>query len=190
MDAAEGDSTRSAEASSRPTGWRVPSTPRTKSSLPIDWHHDEPGRIARVVARPSGTETNPETESSPPMDQTDVSAEPMTPSRRRWSLRRRSREPEPFDSVVPDIDLVALAADDERIWDDAALAALEEPEPADSVAPRAAAEEFTLHAAYDEQWLDLTEDQPHSDLDDFTFTAPASDGEQPTGLPLEQEFWA
>ena len=205
MDAAEGDGGRSAAASERATGWRVPSVERTRSGLPLDWHEDDPDRVVPVVALPLPTEIEP----SPPTGEIDEPTEPAPPSRRRWSLRRRRRDPEPVDSAEPsELDLVALANEDEQMWSDAALAALEEPGVTGSVTAAAVAEVFTSGRGDGGPWSELAEEvqvrelqaelRARAEHDDptravgpiDTSTELTSSAVEPARLELEDEFWA
>jgi hypothetical protein len=181
-DAAEGDEGRSPAGA---TGWRVPSEVTTESGLPDGWLDLEPDQPAAIVAEPSTDESGGCGETTE-FDRAEVMLRP----RRRWSFRRSSQRSEPTEGVEPaDIDLIALGDDDEQMWTDLALAALEEPDPSAGDTSMAGIDAFALASpGTDGPWSLLADELTGPDHHDFMESAPR--GTEPTALELEEEFWA
>jgi hypothetical protein len=182
-DAAEGDEGASP---ARATGWRVPSVETTESGLPDGWLELEPDQPAAIVAEPSPPESGGRGETTE-FGRAEVTLRP----RRRWSLRRKSQEPELSDVIEPaDIDLIALGADDEdQVWTDLTLAALEEPDASDGGASMAGIDAFACSSPGAEgPWSLLADDLTEPGQDQFMESAPR--GAESTALELEEEFWA
>ncbi len=153
-DAVEGDEGRRASVSPCPTGWRVPSTRRSRSGLPLGWQNIGTTQIAPIVSLPFPAKTH-------------ARAAPATEKAtwRRWSLRRRNAEPELSHAGVPAVlDLVALAENEgeyEQLWSDAALAELAAPADsgaADSDVPATAGEVFASDETGNDPWSILAEE--------------------------------
>jgi hypothetical protein len=181
-DAAEGDEGRSAVSSPRATGWRVPSVQRTQSGLPADWQDVGPGPLAPIVALPFPTEIDERNTDGETVTRTESAT--TTTRRRRRSFRRKRTEPAPAD-----IDLVALGAADDQAWTDLALAELEEPATADAEAAMPGIDApDSVPGTGDDPWSVLADDL--AERDPHHFTESATGGSEPTGLELEQEFWA
>ncbi len=201
-DAAEGDGSRSADSSSRLTGWRVPSVVPTESVLPSVWIDPQP---ALLLPLPDAIDAAPEPattllEAGDPGGTTFGQPTALRQGP-RWFLRRRTRRTTPDDAapvdaaaaadggrgVDTDVDLDLVALDEEeRVWTDRALAALEEPDEPDAwmSGPEAIGSPAASRATTD-PWSELTEALEIDDDDD----SPAADRDQPTELDLEAEFW-
>ena len=194
-DAAEGDGSRSADPSSRLTGWRVPSVVATQSGLPGAWIDPHP-----PPPLPDATQPATELPESREPDETAAFGQPTALRHGpRWSLRRRRRRPPVPERTVMsaaertvdvsrgevDLDLVALD-EEEWAWTDHALAALEEPDDPEAWLPgHALIGSPELSPAATGPWSELTEALETDDGD----APPTADRDQPTELDLEAEFW-
>lgn len=192
-DAAEGDGSRTAASVTRAAGWRVPSVTTTLSGLPDAWIDSAPVPPTGAAASAEAATDNHDTLGVPTGELAEFGrSEAMIRRWRGWSLRRRNRAAERSNSHAPaDLDLVALAAEDdllldsdEHAWTDLTLAALEDTDSDDAWTP---SPDPSVAEASDGPWSKLAKElrgaEPGS-------AEPAPDTTPSTTLELEEEFWA
>lgn len=190
-DAAEGDGSRTAASVTRAAGWRVPSVTTTLSGLPDAWIDSAP--VPPTGAAASAEADNHDTLGVPADELAEFGrSEAMIRRWRGWSFRRRNRAAERSTSDAPaDLDLVALAAEDdllldadEHAWTDLTLAALEDTDSDDAWTPDP---DPSGPEAPDGPWSALAEELQRAEPGSAE-TAP--DATASTTLELEEEFWA
>jgi hypothetical protein len=167
----------------------VPSVVTTKSGLPTAWIDPAADPSAATVTDEHAVESTT-SRTHAEFGQTEA----MVRRRRWWPFLGKYREPEfPDVTESPDIDLVALDADDEA-WTDLTLAALEEPA-ADADASMPGIDGFdgfdgfdSVMAAGDGPWSALADELQERDA--HQFAEPAPRGTDSTAHELETEFWA
>ncbi len=202
-DAAEGDGSRTAASVTRAAGWRVPSGTTTLSGLPDAWID---GALVPSDLITAGTPADDAADSRDALEVRHAElaefgrSEAMIRRWRGWSFLRRNRaseadgSSEPVSSDAPaDLDLVALAAEDdllldadEHVWTDLTLAALEETDSDDAwtPVPDRSGPGAEVHGG---PWSALAEELQGAE---HGSTEPAPDTTPSTTLELEEEFWA
>jgi hypothetical protein len=174
----------------RGAGWRVPSVTTTRPGLPDAWIDGAP--VPTTGGAANAAEAGRDTPGTAAGELAEFGrSEAMIRRWRGWSFRRRDREAEPSTLDAPaDLDLVALAAEDDLLldaddqaWTDLTLAALEDTDSDDAWTP--GPDPSGVEAA-DGPWSTFAEElQTESG---FATTAP--DVTESTTLELEEEFWA
>ncbi len=202
-DAAEGDGSRTAASVTRAAGWRVPSVTTTRPGLPDTWI-DGALVPSDLITTASPTDDASDSGDAPVGSGGALAefgrSEAMIRRRRGWSFRRRNRGVEADDAAESiaadaptDLDLVALAAEDDllldadaHVWTDLTLAALEETDSDDAWTP-IRDQSGPAADVHEGPWSALAEELQGAEPDSSEH---APDTTPSTTPDLEEEFWA